>query len=80
MTLDEFMLRTGTRASQIADRIGCTAEAVRLWRRGTMPQSRFWGRIEKATDGKVAVADLFEASLRSKVASLAKAKRRTRAA
>lgn len=80
MTLDEFMRKTNIKAGQLAGRIGCTAEAVRLWRRGTMPQSRFWPRITKATNGAVAIVDLFEESMRSKRASLAKPKRRRTAA
>lgn len=58
MTLDAYLSRTGMSNADFAAAIGCTAEAVRRWRLGVMPQRRFWRRIASATDEKVTPADL----------------------
>lgn len=62
MTIDAYLSRAGISNAEFAAAIGCTAEAVRRWRFGVMPQRRFWRRIADATAGKVTAADLIRAA------------------
>lgn len=66
MTLDAYLTRTRISNPDFATHIGCTAEAVRNWRKGVMPQRRFWRRIEQVTRGKVSPGDLIRGADRKR--------------
>lgn len=58
MKLADYLTEQGLSKEAFASRVGCTAEAVRLWCKGTRrPRSEAILTIQSATNGAVTWAD-----------------------
>ena len=65
MTLIDYLKQDNIAVSDFARKVGRDPSVVARWKRGdTMPDSRIWSVIEKATGGRVKPSDLLVSLLK----------------
>lgn len=61
MKLDQFMTETDSSLAVMAEKVGVTREAIRLWAAGERtPRPKWMRKIAEATEGKVTPNDFLD--------------------